>query len=61
MRQTPYRQYPLQGGVGQHEATSHSNSIVELGDEITCDLAMCVDNFVDNLPNTVEELKKRSD
>lgn len=27
---------------------------------MTCDLAMCAENFVDILPNTVEELKKRS-
>lgn len=38
MRQIPYRQYPLQGEVGDHEATSHSDSIVEIGDEISCDL-----------------------
>lgn len=61
MRQIPYRQYPLQGGVGDHEATSHSDLIVELKDEMSCDLAMCAENLADNVPNTtVEELKKRS-
>lgn len=43
MRQIPYQQYPLQGGVDEHEATSHSDSIVELKDEMSCDLAMCAE------------------
>lgn len=60
MRQIPYQQYPLQGGVGEHEATSHNDSIVELKCEMSCDLAMCAENLVHNVPNTVEELKKRS-
>lgn len=58
--QIPYRQYPLQGGVSEHEATSHNDSIVELKCEMSCDLAMCAENLVHNVPNTVEELKKRS-
>lgn len=62
MRQIPCQQYPLQGGVGEHEATSHSDSIVELKDEMSCDLAVCAENLVYNVPNTtVEQLKKRSD
>lgn len=54
------RQFPLQGRVDEHEK-NHSDSIVELGYEMSCGLAMCAKNFVDNLPNTVEELKKRSE
>lgn len=62
MRQVPFRQYSLQGVVVEHAATSHCDSIVELGDEMSSDLAMCAANLVHNVPNTtVEELKKRSD
>lgn len=33
-------QFPLQGAVVEHAATSHSDSIVELGDEMSCGLAI---------------------
>lgn len=51
MRQILYQQYSLQGEVVEHEATSHSDSIVELKDEMSWDLAMCAENLVDNDQN----------
>lgn len=29
--------------------------------EMSCGLALCAENFVDNVPNTVKELKERND